>query len=66
MKQAWQQAGAGGRRWEDGERNGDLLLRAFEVLSSRAVSFGGQRGDDCIDGFCSQVERERELLSKAA
>lgn len=56
----------GGRRWEDGERNCNLLLRVFEVFSSRAVSFGGQRGDDCIDGICSQVGREREAHSNGA
>lgn len=47
-------------------RNSDLLLRVFEMFSRLAVSSGGQRGGDCIDGFCSQVEREREPCSNAA
>lgn len=49
-----------------GGRNSDLLLRVFEMFSRLAVSFGGQRGGDCIDEFCSQVEREREPCSNAA
>lgn len=50
--------------WE--ERNCDLLLRVFEVFSSHADSFGGQWRDDCIDGFCSQVEREGKPHSNGA